>query len=143
MGLIWLIIAVVSVVIDVATSGFLFIGVGIGALLAMGAGALGLSLLIQFIICIIASALVIIFGYPKAKNLMHKTIPEDKGISQRYVGTDITVADDIGCGCEAKVKVGGIYWTARNEGNTPLKAGSTATIVQVIGNKVIIKHKED
>lgn len=142
LGLIWLIVFIVSVVIDVATSGFLFIGVGIGALFAMAAGALGASILIQCIICIIVSALVIVFGYPKAKALMRKTIPEDKGISERYVGTDIRMEEDMDCGSEAKVKVGGIYWTAKNEGELPLKAGDMATVVQVIGNKVIVKHKE-
>lgn len=142
MELIWLVIAAVSVIIDVATSGFLFIGVGIGALFAMAAAALGLSVMLQIIICIVVSALVIIFGYPKAKELMRKTIPVDKGISEMYVGTDISIEEEIGCGSEAKVKVGGIYWTGRNEGEKPLLAGSTATITKVIGNKVIMKQKE-
>lgn len=137
--ILWIIISVIALLIDIATSAFLFLWFTVGGIAALITLALGCSFMVQLIVFIAVSAISLAIGYPMVKKSLERTVGKTSTMEEGYLGREITVDEDI---IEtARVKIDGIYWTIKNSGE-PVKKGDKVKITGIEGNKLIVK-KED
>ncbi|MDP4143706.1 MAG: NfeD family protein [Bacillota bacterium] len=134
--LVWIIIAVVTLLIDVITSGFLFVWFTIGAIAAIIALNLGYPLDTQIATFVVVSCLFFAVGFPLAKKLIKKTVPKTKTMEEEYIGREFIAEGDISF--REKAKIDGIYWTVQNN-DKPIRKGDKYKIVSIQGNKLIVK----
>lgn len=142
MGIIilWIIIAAIAILIDIATSSFLFVWFTVGAIAAMIAEVLGVSFGIQVIIFLVVNLITVSLGYPWAKKKFKTSVKRTPLMEETYIGRVMKAEEDIEQ--RAKVKVDGIYWTVQNSGEE-IKAGDNFKIIGIEGIKLIIEKEEE
>lgn len=136
----WIIIAAVSIIIDIVTSNFLFAWFTIGAIAAMIADFLGISFGVQVIIFLVINLITVSLGYPWIKKKFKKSVKRTPLMEETYIGRIMKAEEDIIE--KARVKVDGIYWTVLNTGDE-IKAGENFKIIGIEGIKLIIKKEEE
>lgn len=134
--ILWIIVGVVALGIDIATSAFIFVWFTVGSIAAIIAQIFDYSFAVQLIIFIGVSGVCTAVGYPMAKNTIKKSIKPTATREKTYVGKLIVVDDDIIE--KGLIKVDGVYWSVIKEGDMVQK-GDKAEIVGIEGNKIIIK----
>ncbi|EYE88040.1 nodulation efficiency protein D [Fervidicella metallireducens AeB] len=138
--ILWFLIALTAFVIDVLTSSFFFAGFTVGGISAIVAYMFDAPFLTQLIVFGVVSILAITAEYKWFREKMKKSIPKTLRMEEGYVGRKIIVDEDIQE--RGRIKIDGIYWTAVNQGQ-PIKKGARAEIIDIIGNKVVIKRLEE
>ena len=133
----WIIVGVAALILDIVTSSFVFVWFSIGAIIAIIANLLGFSFAVQFVIFVVVSILFILVGYPLVKNTIKRTIAKTPTTEQGYIGREITVDEEVID--KATIKIDGIYWTVKNEGEL-IKKGDKVKITGIEGNKLTIKR---
>jgi membrane protein implicated in regulation of membrane protease activity len=134
--ILWIIIGIAAVAVDVASSSFLFIWFALGSIMAIIAALLNISFVVQVIIFIVVSTILILVGYPIVKKTMKKTVQRTPTMEQSYIGREFTA--DEGIIDKATIKIDGIYWTLKNEGE-PVKKGERIKVTGIEGNKLVIR----
>lgn len=135
--LIWTIILVVSVIVEAITIDLVSIWFGVGAVCALIAEALGLSLTVQVVIFAIVSIICIIAIRPISKKYLRgNTIKTnlDRTIGQHCLVTERITADNKG-----EVKVMSTLWMASSLNNETIEAGEYAEVVSIEGAHVVVK----
>lgn len=138
--ILWIIIAAVAILIDIATSSFLFVWFTVGAIAAMIAEMLGVSFGVQVIIFLVVNLITVSLGYPWAKKKFKTSVKRTPLMEETYIGRVMKAEENIGQ--RAKVKVDGIYWTVQNSGEE-IKAGDSFKIIGIDGIKLIIEKEEE
>lgn len=133
---IWITIGILTLVIDLITSAFLFVWFTVGALAAAVAALCGLGSMYQIIIFLIVSAIFTAIGYPIARKAIKSTVTKTKTTEQGYIGKEIIIDEEIMD--KATIKIEGIYWTVKNQGEL-IKKGDKAIITGLEGNKILIE----
>ena len=134
----WIIIAAVAIIIDIATSNFLFVWFAVGAIIAMLGSFIGLTFGIQVIIFLVISLITVSLGYPWAKKKFKNSTVRTPLMEEKYIGRVMKAEENI---LErAKVKVDGIYWTVVNTGEE-INSGDNFKIIGIDGIKLIIKKE--
>lgn len=134
--ILWVVVGSIALFIDIITSAFLFVWFTIGAIAAIIAQILGYSFAVQSITFVVISAILMAVGYPMAKKSIKMSVKPTPTREKTYLGKEIVVDEDIVS--SGSVKIDGVYWTAKNEGEM-VKKGNKAKIIGVEGNKIIIK----
>jgi membrane protein implicated in regulation of membrane protease activity len=132
----WVIICIVALLIDIITSSFFFAGFTIGGIAALIAQILGYPILNQWMIFSLVSVAAVAFEFLWLRTKLTGTIPKTLKMEDKYIGSKITLDEDVDTTGRAKIK--GIYWTVQNVGD-PIKKGEKAEIVKISGNKMVIK----
>ncbi|MCS4469881.1 hypothetical protein JQ038_19185 [Clostridium botulinum] len=70
--IVWIIIGTAALLLDLATSSFLFVWFTLGAIAALIVQILGYSVYIQIIVFTLISILCMILGYPMVKKIIKK-----------------------------------------------------------------------
>ena len=138
--IVWLIVAVIAILIDLATSSFIFMWFSLGALAAIILSFVGLSMPWQFIVFLVTSIVLIAVGYPWAKKKFKVEKNHTLTMEQTYIGRVMEAKDEIIE--KSNIKVDGIYWTVCNKGQK-INRGDKFIITGIEGNKLIIELKED
>lgn len=138
--IIWLIVAVAAILIDIATSSFIFMWFSLGALVAIILSFTGISMAWQFIIFLVTSIALVAIGYPWAKKKFKVEKNHTLTMEQTYIGRVMVADEDIIE--KSKIKVDGIYWTAYNKGQK-INKGEKFIITGIEGNKLTVELKED
>ena len=134
----WIIIAAVAIIIDIATSNFLFVWFAVGAIAAMLGSFIGLTFGIQVIIFLVISLITVSLGYPWVKKKFKNSTIRTPLMEEKYIGRVMKAEENI---LErAKVKVDGIYWTVVNTGEE-IKQGDNFKIIGIDGIKLVIKKE--
>lgn len=143
----WILLGVILIVAETFTLGFVLLWFGIGALLAAGAGMLGIGLLGQFLIFASVSITLTAASRTIFSNFLSRGDDETVKIGvdslPGQIGT-VTMASK-GALNEGAVKVYGSTWTAFPEdGDTELVEGEKVEVVRVQGSSIyvrpIVKH---
>lgn len=139
-GFMWLAAIVVFLLLEAASYQFIciwFAGGALGALVAFGLGA---SLNLQILIFFILSALLLILTRPFVKKVVGsgraKTNVESIPGKKAVVTEKINNLEDKG-----KAKLDGMVWTARSSDDTVIEEGTTVSVVEVSGVKLIVKKE--
>jgi membrane protein implicated in regulation of membrane protease activity len=91
---------------------------------------------VQLISFVAVSAVLMIIGYPIVKKALKNTVKKTPTTEQGYIGREIIAEQDILE--KANIKIDGIYWTVKNEGEI-IKKGERVLITGIEGNKIVIK----
>jgi membrane protein implicated in regulation of membrane protease activity len=131
----WVVVALGALLIDIATSSFMFIWFAIGAIAAIFALVFNAPVGVQAITFVAVSAVSAVVGYPIVKKTIKKTVSKTLTMEEGYIGKEFTITKDIDV--KANIKFEGIYWTVKNVGK-PLKEGDLVQIIGLEGNKLLI-----
>lgn len=134
----WLIIAGLFFVGEIATVGFLIFWFGIGALIAMIVSFFTSNIIIQTTIFVISSTILIFATKPFVKKFadVKKTNTNVYSIigKKALVIKTIDPIHSVG-----QIKINGEVWTAESENNQVIDEGSEVEILEIKGVKAIVK----
>lgn len=136
---IWLIVALVTLTIEVATPAALIsIWFTIGALFAYGASILNLGLALEIIVFIAMSVLSFFGVRPFVlKFLKHKPIRTN---ADRYIGIQTRIIEDVYSDKWGAVTLEGIRWSVRDVNRGMLTKGTLIEVVALEGAKLVVKQ---
>lgn len=135
----WLIVALVTLTIEVATPAALIsIWFTIGALFAYGASILNLGLALEIIVFIAMSVLSFFGVRPFVlKFLKHKPIRTN---ADRYIGIQTRIIEDVYSDKWGAVTLEGIRWSVRDVNRGMLTKGTLIEVVALEGAKLVVKQ---
>lgn len=138
--IIWLIIAAVLIIIEIATLGLTTIWFAGGAVLAAAASVFEADWVVQILVFAIASMVLLIFTRPFAKKHLMKN--NEKTNAEGLVGKAAYVTAKIdNLKSEGTVKINGLEWTARSKDDSVIEAGCEVVIDSISGVKLIVTRK--
>jgi membrane protein implicated in regulation of membrane protease activity len=132
---VWLFIGIGCILMDLATNAFLFVWFAVGAFAAIVTQVIGYGTNVQIIIFAVVSIVIMAIGYPLVKKTIKQTVKKTPTMEESYIGRTLTADEDIEN--EALLKIDGIYWTVKNEGEHITK-GDKIKIKGIDGNKIIV-----
>lgn len=137
---IWLIIAGLCFIIEMATVGFFVFWFGIGALISMVVSIFfPENIILQAAIFVISSVVLLLLTKP----LVNKFTKKDKKIETNaysIIGKKGIVVQDInptfGVG---QIKIAGEVWSAKTSDETTIEKGSEIKVIQIDGVKAVVE----
>ncbi len=135
---VWLIIAGLFFIGEIATVGFLIFWFGIGSLIAMVVSLFTSNIIIQTTVFVLSSTILIFATKPFVKKFadVKKTNTNVYSIigKKALVIKTIDPIHSIG-----QIKLNGEVWTAESENNEVIEEGSEVEILEIKGVKAIVK----
>ncbi len=122
---------------EIAAPGLVLLPFGVGALIASLTGFVGAAPLVQALVFVGASLAAFVAMRPLAKRLNESD--EDEGIgARRLVGSRALVLEAIPPNDSGMVRIDREQWRAESVDDAPVPAGSTVTVTDVRGTRVIV-----
>lgn len=135
---VWLIIAGLFFVGEIATVGFLIFWFGIGALIAMLVSFFTSNIIIQTTIFIISSTILIFATKPFVKKFVD--VKKTNTNAYSIIGKKALVIKTIDpIHSVGQIKINGEIWTAESIDNQVIDEGSEVEILEIKGVKAIVK----
>jgi membrane protein implicated in regulation of membrane protease activity len=139
--IVWLIVAAVLGVAELATTTFALGIIAVGAMVAAGVGALGLSLPFQLLAFVAASGAGLGFVLPIARRHIQQPPPLKTGPAA-LVGRSAQVLEEVS-GHGGRVRIGGDVWSARAYDETlVIPVGHTVDVMQIEGATALVYPRE-
>ncbi|WP_334143728.1 NfeD family protein [Rhabdothermincola sp.] len=136
---IWLVLAVVAGLGEMATTGFFLVPFSIGALAAAVLAFLGVGVAWQFLTFALVSVAVFAALRPLAHRLDQSISPAQGVGAKRLVGMQAVVLEEIPPGDFGMIRVGAEQWRAESIDGHPIPAGSTVTVRDVQGTRARVE----
>ena len=137
---IWLIIAGLFFIGEIATVGFLIFWFGVGALVAMLISFFTSNVIIQTSVFVISSAILLFATKPFVKKFIDVKSTNTNAFS--IIGKKALVRKEINYNSVGQIKINGEIWSAESENNEIIPEGSEVEIVKINGVKAIVKPIE-
>ncbi len=137
---IWLIIAGLFFIGEIATVGFLIFWFGVGALVAMLVSLFTSNVIIQTSVFVISSAILLFATKPFVKKFIDVKSTNTNAFS--IIGKKALVRKEINSNSVGQIKINGEIWSAESENNEIIPEGSEVEIVKINGVKAIVKPIE-
>lgn len=135
---IWLIIAGIFFIGEIATVGFLIFWFGVGSLIAMVASFFTDSIIIQTTIFVISSTILIFATKPFVKKFVDVKNTNTNAFS--IIGKTALVIKEINpIQSQGQIKINGEIWSAESDNSEVIPEGSEVEILQIKGVKTIVK----
>lgn len=135
---IWLILAGIFFIGEIATTGFLVFWFGVGALLAMASSFFTSSIILQTVIFIISSTILILVTKPFVKKFVDIKTTNTNAYS--IIGKNALVIKEIDpIQSIGQIKVDGEVWSAESQNNEVIPKGSEVKVIAIEGVKAIVK----
>lgn len=135
---IWLILAGIFFIGEIATTGFLVFWFGVGALLAMASSFFTSSIILQTVIFIISSTILILVTKPFVKKFVDIKTTNTNAYS--IIGKNALVIKEIDpIHSTGQIKVDGEVWSAENQNSEVIPKGSEVKVIAIEGVKAIVK----
>ena len=135
----WIILAGIFFIIEMATTGFLVFWFGIGALLAMIVSFFTSNIAIQTAVFVISSTILLFF----TRSFVNKFSKEDEKIQTNaysIIGKRGIVIKEINpTSGEGQIKVGTEVWSAKSKDDTKINQGQEVEIIEIDGVKAVVK----
>lgn len=136
-ALVWLVAGVVLIAAEVVSGDFVLVMLGVGALGAAGAAALGAPLGVDAAAFAVLSLGLVFFARPALKRRMHHP-PALKTNVDALVGHRAVVTSTVDAH-GGQVRIDGQLWSARAVDETRvLETGSTVTVVEISGATAVV-----
>lgn len=137
---IWLIIAGLFFIGEIATVGFLIFWFGVGALVAMLVSLFTSNVIIQTSVFVISSAILLFATKPFVKKFIDVKSTNTNAFS--IIGKKALVRKEINSNSVGQIKINGEIWSAESENNEIIPEDSEVEIVKINGVKAIVKPIE-
>ena len=136
---VWLIIAGICLVIEIATVGFLVFWFAVAALITCIFSLFISSMLAQTAIFVVLSAILVFLTRPFSEKISRKDSVITNANS--IIGKEAIVKKDISPNNNGQVKINGDTWTATlsKDYNSTIPEGSSVKILKIDGVKVIVE----
>lgn len=134
--MVWIAVGVICMIIEIITPGFLFMSFGVGAILT-GLVALVIPILWVQILIFGIITFILFINLRKLSSRLIKTV--EKTNFEAMEGKVGFVTNKIPIDGTGHVKVGGEEWAARELDNGSIKKDEKIEVVQVSGNKLVVK----
>ncbi len=136
--IVWIAMGIICVIIEIFTPGFLFLSFGIGAILTGLFALVVPTVWVQLLTFGIITFILFINLRKISKKFMTTGEKTNFQALEGKIGivTDLISKDGFG-----HVKVGGEEWAAREINNEEIIKGVYIKVIQVSGNKLIVKRK--
>ncbi|WP_409199816.1 NfeD family protein [Methanobrevibacter sp. DSM 116169] len=134
----WLILAVLFILGELLTGTFFLLSLGVGSAAAGLVNYLDFDYRIQLLAFVVVSLICIIASKPLA-NKLTKNSPNKKSNSDRLIGKEVLVTEEIDKEKLGLVKHSGDVWKAKSNDN--LSVGEEAIVEGIDGVKLIVKKK--
>ena len=135
---VWLIIAGIFFIGEIATVGFLIFWFGIGSLFAMIASFFTDNVIIQTTIFVISSTILIFATKPFVKKFVDVKKTNTNAFS--IIGKNALVIKEINpIQSQGQIKINGETWSAESDNNEVIPEGSEVEISYIKGVKTIVK----
>ena len=139
--IIWLVIAAIMIIAEIATLGLSTIWFAGGALVTAVVAYFGGSWITQIFVFAIVSVIVLIFTRPIAVRALSKNNVLTN--VDRYVGMEtISISDIGGLDKLGAVEINGMEWTAITCNGEIIEKNAKVVIKAIEGNKLIVEKKE-
>jgi membrane protein implicated in regulation of membrane protease activity len=136
---IWLAVAVVAGVGEIATTGFFLLPFALGAVIAAVLALVGVGLAWQLLAFAFVSVAVFAAMRPLARRL-DRAIPPTHGVgAQRLVGMRALVIEDIPAEDFGLIRVGSEEWRAESIDGRAVTAGTNVTVREVRGTRARVE----
>ena len=141
--IIWLIIAVIMLVIEIATTGLATLWFAVGAIVAMIMDLCGASVVSQIIVMALVSIvcfiLCMIWIKPKLESLRRKNV--QKTNADRLIGREgVVIVPFDSINGKGQVKVDGQIWSAKAEED--FSEGTKITVKAIEGVKLVVGRED-
>ena len=133
----WLIVAGIFFVMEIATVGFLIFWFGIGALFALLVSLFTDNIIIQTTVFVLSSGLLVFFTRP----FVNKFAKTDKVETNAFsiIGKTAIVIEEINPMLETgQIKINGETWSAKPEYETIIEKGTQVEIHAIDGVKAVV-----
>lgn len=139
MWYVWLILAGVFFVAEMATVGFLVFWLGIGALLAMIVSFITSNIVIQTSVFILSSIILLFSTKPLVKKFIDVEPTKTNAFS--IIGKKALVIKTIDpIKSTGQIKINGEIWSAETESGQIVSEGSEVEILEIKGVKTIVQE---
>jgi len=138
---VWLVIALVLVGLELATTALVALYLAAGAVGAGIAAVAGASFPLQIVVFAVVAVATLITTRKPLLRALGKT-PVAVSNAPNVVGKRaiVTVAVDGGPGQRGQVRVGTEFWSARSENEQPVAEGATVEIAAIDGVALVIRE---
>ena len=134
---IWAIVIVVALVVEFTTPEMVSIWFAIGALVALTLAAVGVQTWVQVVVfSTVSLALLLSLRKILAKYL---TVKDEKTNADSFVGKTFVLTEPITLSTNGKISIADIEWAVTTEGKEELEKGQKVTIIEIKGNKFVVK----
>lgn len=136
---IWLILAGLFFIAEIATVGFLVFWFGIGSLFAMFVSFFTSNIVVQSSIFLISSTILLFATKPLVKKFIDVKPTKTNVFS--IIGKKALVIKEIDpIKSTGQIKINGEVWSAETENNEVISEGSEVEILEIKGVKTIVKE---
>ncbi len=132
----WIVLGIFFIIAELLTGGFFLLSLGLGSFLAAILNYFNYDIQVQIIGFIILTIIFIILSRP-LYNRLNKNIPDKKSNTERLIGLNGKVTEDINPHKSGFIKVKGEIWKAISEEN--ISKGETVEILKIDGVKLVVK----
>mgnify|MGYP001336615459 FL=1 len=136
----WLIIFIVTLIIEIFTLSLVSIWFSAGALVAILLDYFGVLLTGQIIGFIVTSILTFIIFRPALMKFIKS--PKVKTNADRFIGKTGEVVKEITSLSPGQVKINGQIWTGKSMNGGTIKEGTMVEVMDIEGVKVVVVEKE-
>ncbi len=135
--LIWLCVALVLGILEMATSQLISIWFVLGALSAAGTAVFVDDIFIQLIVFVAVSVLSLILTKPLVNKI--KNVPEVLTNSDVNIGKVLIVLSEIEDNL-GEVKIDDVIWRVKAFDDSPIHKGEKVKVREIDGTKLIVEH---
>lgn len=132
----WIVLGIFFIIAELLTGGFFLLSLGLGSFLAAILNYFNYDIQVQIIGFIILTIIFIILSRP-IYNRLNKNIPDKKSNTERLIGLNGKVTEDINPHKSGFIKVKGEIWKAISEEN--ISKGEIVEILKIDGVKLVVK----
>lgn len=138
---IWAAVFIVTLVIEIVTVELASIWFTFGSLVSFILALCGVGETIQIVVFLVVSSLLLIC----LRSIFMKFLKNNKETTNldSVIGTVHTLQSDIGEENAGEIKLNGVVWRAVSKDNEKISAGEKVEIVEVQGNKFLVKKFEE
>lgn len=142
MNIVWLVILVVSLIVEAATVGLVSIWFSVGALGAFVTNHFGGELWLQILVFVTISTVALLALRPLSKKLLQPKI--EKTNVDAVVGQVGLVTENVdNLAGKGQVKIGGMFWSARSESGEPIAEDTKIKVIRIEGVKAFVAPAEE
>lgn len=142
MALFWLVALIILAIAEAATVGLVCMWFAGGALTALIAAGIGAPLWLQIGLFLVVSAVLLAMLRPVLSKVARPRRTATN--ADRHLGKSALVTEEINnLRQTGAVKLDGVTWTARTEGNEVIPAGALIEVLRIEGVKVIVAPQKE
>lgn len=137
---VWLAVVAICLIVEFITFDLVSVWFILGGIVSMILVALGVELLWQLVAFIVISLLCLIFCRKPIMKLLGKN--KSSTNADANIGKEFTLLTPISFGNPGTIKINDVIWNVIGEkDDTEISAGVKVEIVEIKGNKFIVKEK--